>query len=137
MTGTTPIFIHTVRASILTSSVVADIYSDSPVLVSMASAFRMLTSQSDYHPGCLMDKALGMYHYETIYDDSNPDQIETLPPSAIHRIVDLELVNADKQGMYALEIISVDCSFPSYNRLCQDLHRSTWMYIRFGHREAG
>lgn len=46
-----------------------------------------------------MDHAVGMYSSETIYDDSNPDQIETIPPTALHRNIDLELVDADKQGM--------------------------------------
>jgi len=40
-----------------------------------------------------------MYQYETIYSDADPDQIETLALTQIHRNVDLELVHADKEGM--------------------------------------
>ncbi|RDB25574.1 Uncharacterized protein C2A9.02 [Hypsizygus marmoreus] len=48
--------------------------------------------------GVLSDNAAGMYAYETIYDDANPEQIETLAPTQFHRNIDLELINADKQG---------------------------------------
>jgi hypothetical protein len=40
-----------------------------------------------------------MYHYETIYNDEDAEQIETLAPTQMHRNVDLELDNADKQGL--------------------------------------
>lgn len=40
-----------------------------------------------------------MYAYDTIYDDANSDQIESLAPTQLHRNVDLELLNADKQGV--------------------------------------
>jgi hypothetical protein len=40
-----------------------------------------------------------MYQYDTIYSDADPDQIESLPPTQLHRNVDLEVVNADKQGI--------------------------------------
>ncbi|KAF5382083.1 hypothetical protein D9615_004318 [Tricholomella constricta] len=55
--------------------------------------------------GVLADNAVGAYATDTIYDDSNPDQIETLTPSQPHRNVDLELVNADKQGYVKTYII--------------------------------
>ncbi|KAL0566871.1 hypothetical protein V5O48_015123 [Marasmius crinis-equi] len=48
--------------------------------------------------GTLTDKAAGMYTSDTIYDDSDPDQIETLPATQIHRDVDLEIVGADREG---------------------------------------
>ncbi len=41
-----------------------------------------------------------MYATDTIYDDSNAEQIESLPPDAFHRNVDLAVVQADKEGMY-------------------------------------
>ena len=46
----------------------------------------------------LTDRAAGDYATDTIYDDANPDQIETLPDTQIHRNVDLELLKADKEG---------------------------------------
>lgn len=46
-----------------------------------------------------MDNAAGDRTTDTIYDDSNPDQIETLPDTQPHRNVDLELINADKEGI--------------------------------------
>ena len=48
--------------------------------------------------GVLTDQAAGDYTTETIYDDSDPDQIETLADTQLHRDVDLELVRADKEG---------------------------------------
>ncbi|KAL0566872.1 hypothetical protein V5O48_015124 [Marasmius crinis-equi] len=41
--------------------------------------------------GSLIDNAAGMYASDIIYDDSDPDQIETLPATQAHRHVDLEL----------------------------------------------
>ncbi|KAF8896241.1 hypothetical protein BD779DRAFT_1608539 [Infundibulicybe gibba] len=46
----------------------------------------------------LTDDAAGQYATDTIYDDADPDQIETLAPTQFHRDVDLEILNADKQG---------------------------------------
>ena len=48
--------------------------------------------------GVLADSADGNYVSDTIYDDANPDQIETLPDTQLHRDVDLELIKADKEG---------------------------------------
>jgi len=55
--------------------------------------------------GVLIDNAEGMYAYDTIYYDDDPDQIETLAPTQPHRNVDLELVEADKQGYVKVYII--------------------------------
>ena len=53
----------------------------------------------DHHrAGVLIDNAAGAYAGETIYDDADPDQIETLAPSQPHREVDLAIVKADKEG---------------------------------------
>ncbi|KIJ63848.1 hypothetical protein HYDPIDRAFT_133756 [Hydnomerulius pinastri MD-312] len=49
-------------------------------------------------PGVLTDKAGGNYAYDTIYDDLNPDQLETLPDTQLHRNVDLMVIAADKEG---------------------------------------
>jgi hypothetical protein len=48
--------------------------------------------------GVLVDDAHGLKPTDVIYDDANPDQIETLPPTQPHRPVDLEIVQADKEG---------------------------------------
>jgi hypothetical protein len=40
-----------------------------------------------------------MYAYDTVYNDMDPAQIETLAPSQLHREVDLAVVEADKEGM--------------------------------------
>ena len=48
----------------------------------------------------LVDNAAGNYATDTIYDDTNPDQIETLPDTQPHRNVDLVLLNADKEGAW-------------------------------------
>ena len=50
----------------------------------------------------LIDNAAGDYATDTIYDDANPDQIESLPDTQIHRNVDLELIKADKEGAIAV-----------------------------------
>ncbi|KAG5652022.1 hypothetical protein H0H81_006575 [Sphagnurus paluster] len=42
---------------------------------------------------------------ETIWDDANPDQIESLPPTQIHRKVDLAVIDADKHGYVRTYII--------------------------------
>ncbi|RDB19487.1 Uncharacterized protein C2A9.02 [Hypsizygus marmoreus] len=55
--------------------------------------------------GVLADNAAGDHAYDIIYDDTNADQIETLAPTQIHRNVDLELVNADKEGYVRTFII--------------------------------
>ena len=50
------------------------------------------------HAGVLADTSDGNYVSDMIYDDANPDQIETLPDTQLHRGVDLELIKADKEG---------------------------------------
>lgn len=48
--------------------------------------------------GVLCDDAEGMYAYDTIYNDADVKQIESLAPTQLHRNVDLAIVEADKQG---------------------------------------
>ncbi|KDR76264.1 hypothetical protein GALMADRAFT_156362 [Galerina marginata CBS 339.88] len=55
--------------------------------------------------GCLADDATGDRVGEVIYDDLNPDQIETLADTQQHRNVDLELVKADKEGYVKTYIV--------------------------------
>jgi len=55
--------------------------------------------------GVITDDAAGDRSWETIYDDLNPDQIETLADTQQHRNVDLELVKADKEGYVKTYIV--------------------------------
>lgn len=48
----------------------------------------------------LTDHAKGFFHYDTVYDDTNAAQLETLDPAQPHRNVDLALLEADKEGAY-------------------------------------
>ncbi|KAI9439803.1 hypothetical protein H4582DRAFT_1812928, partial [Lactarius indigo] len=48
--------------------------------------------------GVLGDNAAGLHDTDIIYDDTDPEQIESLPDTAFHRLVDLEVVAADKEG---------------------------------------
>ncbi|KAJ7476364.1 hypothetical protein B0H11DRAFT_2032071 [Mycena galericulata] len=48
--------------------------------------------------GCLGDRAKGEFSSQTIYNDLDIAQIETLPATQAHRNVDLAIVEADKQG---------------------------------------
>jgi hypothetical protein len=50
--------------------------------------------------GVLIDNAKGMFAYDTVYHDNDADQIETLPPTQLHRNVDLAIVKADQEGWY-------------------------------------
>ena len=45
------------------------------------------------------DRAAGDFKTDIIYDDANPDQIESLAPTQPHRNVDLEILKADREGM--------------------------------------
>lgn len=40
---------------------------------------------------------------ETIYDDSNVEQMTNLPAEAFHRNVDLAVIKADTEGEYTLD----------------------------------
>ncbi|KAI0071514.1 NAD-P-binding protein [Panus rudis PR-1116 ss-1] len=53
----------------------------------------------------LNDDAKGLYTTEVIYDDSNADQMNSIPDNALHRNVDLAVVNADKEGYLRSYII--------------------------------
>jgi hypothetical protein len=46
----------------------------------------------------LVDDAHGMFSSVKIYSDLNITQLETLPESQPHRLVDLALIKADKEG---------------------------------------
>jgi hypothetical protein len=57
-----------------------------------------------------MDNAAGLHDSDVIYVDTNPEQFESLPATALHRPVDLELVGADKEGQSYLDMILKDGS---------------------------
>lgn len=48
--------------------------------------------------GVLADNAAGLYPGSTIYSDLDPEQIESIPPTALHRNIDLAVVGADAAG---------------------------------------
>lgn len=45
----------------------------------------------------------GMSATDTIYDDSNVEQMVNLPAEALHRNVDLAVIKADTEGEYLLD----------------------------------
>ena len=51
--------------------------------------------------GVLADTALGAFTGDVIWHDDDPDQIETLPDNALHRDVELMIIDADKKGKSA------------------------------------
>ena len=46
----------------------------------------------------MADDSRGEYTSDTIYDDLNITQIKSIPETAVHRSVDLLVVEADEQG---------------------------------------
>ena len=46
----------------------------------------------------MIDDARGMFPSDKIYSDVNIAQLETLPETQPHRLVDLALVKADREG---------------------------------------
>ncbi|KAF9042574.1 NAD(P)-binding protein [Hymenopellis radicata] len=59
--------------------------------------------------GTLSEYAKGMHGSEEVYSDLDIPHIESLPPTAPHRHVDLAIVDADKQG-YAKTYIVIPCT---------------------------
>ncbi|KAH9003178.1 hypothetical protein EDB86DRAFT_135118 [Lactarius hatsudake] len=55
--------------------------------------------------GMLMDNAAGLHDTDVIYADTDPEQIESLPDTASHRLVDREVVAADKEGYVRTYIV--------------------------------
>jgi len=56
--------------------------------------------------GVISSDDRGEFATETVYDDLNVDQIESLPPTAFHRNVDLAILEADQQGYLKSYIIA-------------------------------
>lgn len=59
----------------------------------------------------MMDEAAGLRDTDVIYVDTNPEQFEALPPTALHRPVDLEVVAADKEGLSISWLMSNGSTF--------------------------
>ncbi|KAF8638091.1 hypothetical protein AX17_002452 [Amanita inopinata Kibby_2008] len=55
--------------------------------------------------GVLADNAAGK-HEETIWYDNNLEQLDTIDPEALHRNVELRLIEADKEGFVKVYIVS-------------------------------
>ncbi|KAF9806336.1 hypothetical protein IEO21_08716 [Rhodonia placenta] len=55
--------------------------------------------------GEIATQAKGMFASDTIYSDTDVDQIKSIPPTALHRDVDLAIVAADEQGYARTHII--------------------------------
>ncbi|KAI0707122.1 NAD-P-binding protein [Earliella scabrosa] len=56
--------------------------------------------------GVLTDDSHGEYATEIIYDDLNVEQIKSIPPTALHRNVDLLIFEADSEGYARTHIIT-------------------------------
>jgi hypothetical protein len=56
--------------------------------------------------GVIMDNAAGLHDADVVYVDTNPEEFEALPATAVHRPVDLEVVTADKEGPPNFYLIS-------------------------------
>ncbi|KAH9945012.1 uncharacterized protein BXZ73DRAFT_95999 [Epithele typhae] len=54
----------------------------------------------------LINDAKGVYLAETVYDDMNLEQIKSIPPSALHRHVDIPIVEADVAGYIRAHIVA-------------------------------
>jgi len=50
------------------------------------------------HLGLLVDKADGKFEGQMFYDDTDVEQMNSIPETQIHRNVDLLVVEADKEG---------------------------------------
>ena len=48
--------------------------------------------------GVLLEDTKGNYVSETVYDDTDFEQVKSISPNALHRKVDLALFEADKEG---------------------------------------
>jgi hypothetical protein len=55
--------------------------------------------------GVLIDDGLGTHKSETIYSDLDIAQIEALPDTQLHRPVELQVINAGKEGEYICSFV--------------------------------
>ncbi|KAL0063869.1 hypothetical protein AAF712_009223 [Marasmius tenuissimus] len=54
----------------------------------------------------ISDSAIGEYASDTIFDDTNLEQLESIPPNAPHRPVELKVLDADEEGYTKTYIVS-------------------------------
>ena len=90
---------------------------------------------SQFGTGVISDTAAGKHITDTIYDDANPDQIETIAPTQMHRNVDLELLEADKEGTCSDFRPSTYSTLKAGRRLYQDIYHPTVYNLL--HRQRG
>ena len=66
--------------------------------------------------GVIASSARGMFASDTIYSDLNVDQIKAIPPDALHRNVDLAVIDADEQGYAQTYVVapSTIYGFPTH-----------------------
>lgn len=86
-TGDVPILIHTV------GHFTEDTYTRAHIPITQSGT------------GVLVDNAWGEYATETIYNDLDVDQIKSIPETAMHRAVDLLIVDADREGYVRTHIV--------------------------------
>jgi len=86
--------------------------------------------------GVLTDDARGMFATDIIYSDLDISQMESLPIGQPHRIVDVGLVNADKEGETKLHLTALALSAHD-DRICENVHCFAKHYLRHCVRAAG
>lgn len=104
-TGDLPILIHTVSviyADIKTWDLICSVF-NSLELVSLRGARTTDTPLTQVHLAIVIvgHETKGMKATDTIYDDSNQEQMDELPAEALHRNVDLAIINADTEGEFS------------------------------------
>ncbi|PFH53083.1 hypothetical protein AMATHDRAFT_84076 [Amanita thiersii Skay4041] len=98
------------KADVILSMADAD---DLPAAQAMLRGMKKHFEQTGVQPifihtsgtGVLSDTASGMYATDEIYSDMNPNKFDSLPPTQIHRHVDLEVIEADRQGYLKLYLV--------------------------------
>jgi len=78
--------------------------------------------------------AVGKFSYEHVYIDTNVEQIESLPSTAWHRHVDLEIVKADNEGSCCGFWCSI--GIQTLHRLCKELYYFTFDDLWSGNWQA-
>ena len=87
-TGKVPVLIQTVCLSLFSDIVVPEAFTNNNVSDIPQSG-----------TGVLDDDAAGMYSSTKVYDDLNVEDIEALPLTQPHRLVDSTIIKADKEGI--------------------------------------
>jgi len=61
----------------------------------------------------IMDNALGMHGEHTTYSDMDVERLNALPETAVHRNVDIPIIEADKAGFVKSYLIAPG-AFPNF-----------------------